>query len=73
MKKLLSLFRRPSPLEQARSELADAERQLLTAQSAVDYAQALVSYHGQRVRRLRLTLRDITLEATNEPETRQPL
>ena len=58
MKQLLSLFRRPSPIEQARGELVDAERQLLAAHSAVDYAQALVTYHGQRVRRLRQTIQN---------------
>ena len=40
----------------AKLELAQAERQLLDAQSANEYASALVLYHTQRINRLRKVL-----------------
>ena len=47
------VFTQPNALELATQELADAERELLSAQTAVDYAKAMVSYNEDRVRRLR--------------------
>ena len=40
----------------AKLELAQAERQLLDAQSANEYTSALVLYHTQRINRLRKVL-----------------
>lgn len=46
------LFRRRSLQEIIDAELADAYRQLLEAQSAADYAAAMVKYHKDRIARL---------------------
>lgn len=46
-------FKMLTPLEMAANELADAQRTLLEAQSAVEYSQAMVTYDTQRIARLR--------------------
>lgn len=51
--KLPNPFRTPSPEEMMVKELGDARRALLEAQSARDYAIAMVSYHETRIDRLR--------------------
>jgi len=51
--RLLKLFRRPTPLEMAAKELADAELSLLQAHSGVEYAQSLVNYRTAQITRLR--------------------
>ncbi|MDP2263255.1 MAG: hypothetical protein Q8K24_08865 [Hydrogenophaga sp.] len=56
MKKLLDMFRKPSAMRLAQAELEDAERELLAARSAREYAAAIVSYQEQRVARLRRDL-----------------
>ena len=56
------LFRRITPAEVAAKELADAELALLEAQTAHEYAAALIGYHQGRIKRLRLYL--ATLERT---------
>lgn len=43
----------PDARELAARELAEAERQALAAQSAREYYDSMVSYHGSRVERLR--------------------
>lgn len=53
IKSTFNVFRTPSALELAAKELADAERQLLAAHSAREYADAMVTYHGERIFRLR--------------------
>lgn len=52
MKYLKSLFQKPSAAAMAQSELDDARRELLQAQSAKDYATQMVLYHESRIRRL---------------------
>ena len=59
MRSLLALFRPPSPLALATRELEEAERSLLSAHSAAEYADAMVLYHSQRIERLRSTIREI--------------
>ena len=49
-------FRLVPAREQAEIELEQAERQLLAAHSANEYASALVLYHTQRIDRLRKVL-----------------
>lgn len=56
MFKTLNPFRVAPAREQAKLELEQAERQLLDAQSANEYASALVLYHTQRINRLRKVL-----------------
>jgi hypothetical protein len=52
MKKLLELFRTPSPKMLAQRELEDAQRQHLNALSAAEYATRLSQYHADRIKRL---------------------
>lgn len=58
VKETLNIFRTPSPLELAAKELDMAERGLLEAQSAREYADAMVTYHGERIDRLRRYIRE---------------
>lgn len=52
MKLLSDIFRKPTPLELAKAELEEAQRKYLDAQTALDYANAMLHYEGDRVRRL---------------------
>jgi len=47
-----SLFHRPSPLVVATTELREAQLQLLDANTGLEYAQGMVRYNEQRVKRL---------------------
>lgn len=49
-------FRTPSPAALAVAELDEAQRQLLAARSALEYASAMSSYHEARIARLRAFL-----------------
>ena len=51
-RRLTEITRAPSADAMAQRELEDAKRSLLEAQSAVEYAVAMVDYHSKRVRRL---------------------
>lgn len=48
----LNLFRSPSPYEIASRELDEARRALLAAQTAQEYATAMVRYNTDRIKRL---------------------
>jgi hypothetical protein len=54
--KLLDLlkepFKKPTPLEMIAAELADAHLSKLEAETAVEYAQSIVSYNVTRIERL---------------------
>ena len=50
--RLLDMFRIPTAAELAKKELEDTKRALLEAQSAFEYAGAMVDYHTKRLRRL---------------------
>ena len=43
-------FRKPSPKELAQRELEEAQRELLVAQSAADYARRIAEYNADRTR-----------------------
>lgn len=58
VKRTFNIFRTPSALEIAARELSNAERALLEAQSAKEYADAMCTYHGDRIDRLRRYIRD---------------
>lgn len=60
--KLLNPFRTPSPEELIARELDQARRGLLEAQTARDYASAMVIYHETRIDRLRAQLETMTRE-----------
>ena len=52
-KELKAMFQVPSILNVAAKELADAELELLKAETGVEYAKALVDFNGRRVMRLK--------------------
>ena len=60
------LFRRLTPAEAAARELADAELALLQANTAREYAEAIGSYHRQRIARLKAYL--ATAASTSAPK-----
>ena len=45
-------FKKPTPLEMIAAELADAHQSKLEAETAVEYAQSIVSYNVTRIERL---------------------
>ena len=45
-------FKKPTPLEMIAAELADAHLSKLEAETAVEYAQSIVSYNVTRIERL---------------------
>jgi len=47
------LFKRLTPAQAIAAELAEAEHSLLRAETGVEYAQALVTYNKNRVKRLK--------------------
>jgi len=51
-------FRVPSPKELAAKELENAQRKLLEALSAQEYAKRMGEYHSDRIKRLSAYLRD---------------
>ena len=58
MKQLLTaLFRPRSAEELAAQELASARRELLAAESAAEYADAMCAYHRSRIERLQRYLK----------------
>lgn len=69
--KLLNPFRTPSPEELIARELDQARRSLLEAQTARDYANAMVAYHDTRIDRLRAQLETMAAEPTDKKEPRQ--
>lgn len=56
MNDFTALWRKPSPKILAARELDDAQRALLVAQSAAEYADAMCAYHQSRIERLRHVL-----------------
>ena len=69
--KLLNPFRTPSPEELIARELDQARRGLLEAQTARDYASAMVIYHETRIDRLRTQLETMAAEPADKKEPRQ--
>lgn len=55
-------LRRLTPLEMASRELAEAELQKLSAQTAQEYAASVVSYNTTRIGRLRAFIASQTKE-----------
>jgi hypothetical protein len=50
---LKRFFRKLTPLEMATRELAEAQLQLLEAETAVEYSKSVVSYNVERIVRLK--------------------
>ena len=57
------IFAALTPAELAAKELADAERRIMEAHSAKEYAESVISYNTARITRLRSFLSDMK-EAT---------
>jgi len=51
-------FRVPSPKELAAKELENAQRKLLEAYSAQEYAKRMADYHSDRIKRLTAYLKE---------------
>jgi predicted Zn-dependent protease len=49
-------------LELASTELAEAERKKMEAQTAVEYASALVAYRTAQIKRLKATINELSKE-----------
>lgn len=63
---IVSLYRTPTPLEMATAELAEAERKLLAALTARDYAETEVDYNRRRITRLRQYINEASVEEPRE-------
>ncbi len=48
----MNIFKKPTPPQIAQRELLEAERALLVARSAQEYATSMVDYHSTRISRL---------------------
>ena len=55
-------FGRLTLLEIASVELADAERKKMEAQTAVEYATALVTYRTAQIKRLKTAINELSKE-----------
>ena len=62
---LKNTFRAPSPVAMATQELEEAERSLLEAMSAAEYARRMADYHTDRIHRLTVYLRDARNQAVD--------
>lgn len=58
IKRTFNIFRTPTALEIAARELAQAERALLEAETAREYATAMVDYNNERIHRLRRYIKE---------------
>jgi len=56
--KLKDYFRLPSAKELAAKELGEAQRKLLDALSAQEYARRMSDYHADRIKRLTAYLKE---------------
>lgn len=66
MKPITNIFRKPSAVLLARQELEDAQRSLLAAQSAAEYAGRMAEYHCDRISRLTAFLKGAHTEPAEE-------
>jgi len=55
---LKEYFRLPSAKEMAAKELGEAQRKLLDARSAQEYASRMADYHSDRIKRLTVYLKE---------------
>jgi hypothetical protein len=58
VKFLKNLFQLPSPADLAARELIKAQRELLNAQTAAEYAHSMCTYNVKRITRLQTQLGD---------------
>lgn len=60
--RIKTVFRRLTLLEIASSELAEAERRKMEAQTGVEYSTAIVSYRTAQIKRLKTTINELIKE-----------
>ena len=60
LQQIMAVFRTPTAEAMAVQELAEAKRGLLQAQSAQEYAAALIQYNSDRVSRLTQYIKEST-------------
>lgn len=63
LQKLINAMRKPSALQLAQAELDEARREMLAAEAARDYANAMVGYHTARIARLETMMREASVNA----------
>lgn len=63
-----AMFKTPTPLQMAANELAEAERELLKAETCAEYAASIVTYNTARAKRLRAYMAAQTLADKRKPE-----
>ena len=66
MSDLKTIFKTPTPLQVAATELAQAELELLKAETGVEFASSLVTFNKQRVTRLRSYIKAQARELAKE-------
>jgi hypothetical protein len=59
IEQLKKLFAAPSPEMMALRELEDAKRSLLTAQTSREYAESLVKFREQQIKRLTAYIKEL--------------
>ena len=59
-------FRQPTALELATSELEEARRSLLSAQTAQEYARRMSEYHADRIARLTRYVKTVGTEKASQ-------
>lgn len=58
------MFFKPHPSDLMRREYDEARRELLVAQSGLEYAQAMVKYHSDRIARLGAEIEKLPVPGT---------
>ena len=61
-----SIFKTPTAVELAIDELAEAKRELLRSQTALDYSKHMVNYHTDRIIRLSEYIENTTVFEVSE-------
>ena len=56
-----SIFQTPTAVDLAVIELAEAKRELLSSQTALDYSKHMVNYHTDRIIRLSEYVENVTV------------
>lgn len=59
---LIAFFKLPTPMQVAANELAQAELELLKAETGVEFASSLVTFNKSRVKRLKAYMVEINKE-----------
>jgi len=58
---MTSIFKTPTAVQLAEIELAEAKRELLRSQTALDYSKHMVNYHTDRIIRLSEYVENVTV------------